>query len=69
MIQIFASNTKPISEKLIEYNSNDLKENEEERGEEEKKEPIYIELTYQKAGLDNDENAIDFRLSNVQGED
>ena len=55
-------NGSPIAKTLIKYNNN-LEENEEE------KELINIELSEQKANPYNDENAIDFRLSNVQEED
>ena len=41
---------------LIEYKSNNLRENKEKENE-----TIDLEFTEQKAGPDNDENAIDFR--------
>ena len=49
---------------LIEYNRNDLEENDEEENE-----PIHIDFTDQKAGLEYNENNIDFRLSGVKEED
>ena len=49
---------------LIEYNLNDLEENDE--GE---KDPIEVEFTEQIADPNNDEYAIDFRWSDVQKED
>ena len=48
---------------LIKYNSNNSEENEEE------KEPINIEFTEQNTDPYNDENAIDFRWSDVQEEE
>ena len=60
LIQTFSSNTKTVSKNLIEYNSNDLVENDEEE-----KEPIDIEFTEQKNDYENDENAIDFWWPNV----
>ena len=63
MIKNFASNTKSVSKKLIEYNSNDLEENDEKE-----KEPIHIDFIQQKADIENYENAIDFRWSDVQEE-
>ena len=53
---------RPVAKALIKYNNN-LEENEEV------KEPIDIELTEQKTDPYNDENAIDFRWSEVQKED
>ena len=64
MLKNFASNTKSVSKKIIEYNSNDLEENDEEEYE-----PIHIDFIQQKADLENYENAIDFRCSNLQEED
>ena len=55
---------RPVDKTLIEYNSNNLEENDEEE-----KEPINIELTEQKTKPYNDENAIDFKWSGVQEED
>ena len=49
---------------LIEYNRNDLEENEDE-----KKEAIDIEFIEQKKDPDNDEIAIDFRWSDGREED
>ena len=40
-----------------------------EENDEEEKEPINIKLNEQKTGPYNDENAIDFRWSDVQEED
>ena len=40
-----------------------------EENDEEEKEPINIEITEQKAGPYNDENAIDFKWSDVTEED
>ena len=54
----------PVSKSLIENKSNDSEENEDEE-----KEPIDTEFTEQKADPENDENAIDFRWSDVQEED
>ena len=51
---------RPVAKTLIEYNSNNFEENEEEE-----KEPINIELTEQKADPYNDENAVDFKWSGV----
>ena len=48
----------------IDDKSNNLEENEEEE-----KEAIDIEFTEQKIDTDNDENVIDFRWSDVKGED
>ena len=59
-----ASNAKPVVRNWIEYNSNNL-----EGSDDEEKEPIDIEFTEQKTDLDSYENAIDFRWSDVQGED
>ena len=54
----------PVSKSLIENKSNDSEENEDEE-----KEQIDIEFTEQKADPENDENAIDFRWSDVQEEE
>ena len=54
----------PVAKTLIKYNSNNLEENDEKE-----KDPIDIEFTEQKTDPYNDENAIDFRLSDVQEED
>ena len=51
----------PVAKILIEYNLNNLEENDEEE-----KEPIHIELNEGKTDPYNDENAIDFRWSDVQ---
>ena len=50
----------PVAKILIKYNSNNLEENDEEE-----KEPINIELI-EKNWSWNDENAIDFRWSDVK---
>ena len=55
---------RPVAKALIEYNSNNLEENDEEE-----KEPTNIELTEQKTDPHNDENAIDFKWSSVKEED
>ena len=52
----------PVAKTLIKYNSNNWRKWK-------KKEPINIELTEQKTDPDNDENAIDFKWSDVQEED
>ena len=53
-----------IKDPEIDDKRNNLEENEEEE-----KEAIDIEFTEQKADTDNDENVIDFRWSDVKGED
>ena len=50
-----------VAKTLIKYNNNYLEENDEEE-----KEPINIEFTEQKTDPYNDENAIDFKWSDVQ---
>ena len=55
---------KSVAKILIKYNSNSLEKNDEEE-----KKPINIELTEQKTDPYNDENAIDFKWSNVQEEE
>ena len=52
---------RPVAKTLVKYDSNSLEENDKEE-----KEPINIELTEQKTNSDNDENAIDFKWSDVQ---
>ena len=51
----------PDAKTLIKYNSNKLEEYEEEE-----KEPIDIEFTEQNTGPYNDENTVDFKLSDVK---
>ena len=53
----------PVDKTLIKYNNN-LKKNDDEE-----KESISIELTEQKAEFYNDENAIEFKWSDVKEED
>ena len=55
---------KPVTKTLIKYNSSCLEKNDEKE-----KEPIYIEITDQNADPYNDENAIDFKWSDVKEED
>ena len=57
-------NWKTSWKALIKYKGNRLEENDEEE-----KEPINTELTEQKTDPYNDENAFDFKWSNVQEED
>ena len=62
-IQKKLANGLPIVKALIKYNCNSLEENCEEENE-----PIDIEFTKQKSSW-NDENAIDFKWSDVKEED
>ena len=55
---------RSVAKTLIKYNCYNFEENDEEENE-----PINIELTKQKTDPYNNENAIDFRLSDVQEED
>ena len=55
---------RPVAKTLIKYNNNNLEENDEEENE-----PINIELTEQKTDPYNDENAVDFKWSDVKEED
>ena len=54
---------KPVVKTLIKY-INNLEDNDEEENE-----PINIELTEQKTYPYNDENAVDFKWSDVKEED
>ena len=54
---------KLVVKSFIEYNSNNLEENEEE------KEAIHKDFTKSKSDPENYENTIDFKWSNVQGKD
>ena len=54
---------RPVAKILIKYKYN-LEENDEEE-----KEPVDLEFAEQKADPYNDENAIDFRWSDVKEED
>ena len=58
------STAKLVINNLIKYNSKVLEKNEDEE-----KDPIDIEFNEQKADSENDETAIDFKWSDVQGED
>ena len=60
---------KENEEEEEEEEEEEKEEEEKDEEEEEEKEPIDIEFTGQKADPYNDENAIDFSLSNVQDED
>ena len=55
---------RTVTKTLIKYNSKNLEEKDEEE-----KDPINFELTEQKTNHYNDENAIDFRESDVQEEE
>ena len=57
------STGRPVAKTLIKYNCNRLEEND---GKE--KEPINIKFTDQNADPYNDENAIDFRWSDIKEE-
>ena len=52
---------RPVSKTFIKYKGNNLEKNDEEE-----KKPINIEFTEQKIDPYNDENAIDFKWSDVQ---
>ena len=54
----------PVSKTLIEYNRNNLEENDEEE-----KKSMEFEFIENKNDQENDENAIDLRWSDIQGED
>ena len=54
----------PVANILIKYNNNNLEEKDEEE-----KEQIDIELTDKKTELYNDENAIDFKWSDLTEDD
>ena len=57
------SSAKPVFKSLIKYISNNAEENDEEE-----KESIHIKFTDRKEDSENDENAIDLRWSDVEGE-